>query len=181
MQLKASNPRVSFDLVSGRMSLTVDVDHECKSTVREKIGTLQDKPLSVEIKQFRKHRSLDANAYAWVLLGKIAAVVKITPVEAYRHAIKDVGGNYEIVPVKSERAEAWTRIWESHGMGWISEILGDSKHEGYVNIISYYGSSTYDTAQMARLIDRIIEDCKALDIETATPAEIALLKEAWGK
>jgi hypothetical protein len=180
MNIKAYNPRVSFDL-KGHISLTVEVDNDSKSSVKSSIGELQDKPLSVEIKPFRKRRSLDANAYAWVLLGKIAAVVNITPVEAYRHAVKDVGGNYEIVPVKAERADAWMRIWQSHGMGWISEILGDSKHEGYVNIISYYGSSTYDSVTMARLIDRIIEDCKALDIETATPAEISLLKEAWGK
>ncbi len=180
MLLKAVNPRVSFDL-NGRMSLTVEVDASNKNTVKGGMGELQDKPLSVEIKPYRKKRSIDANAFAWVLIGKIAEKVKSSPVEVYRELICEIGGNYEIVPVKAERSEAWINIWKSHGIGWVSEILGESKLDGYVNVISYYGSSTYDTAQMSRLIDFITDECAELGIDTATPAEIALLKEGWGK
>ncbi|HWS31024.1 MAG TPA: hypothetical protein VN512_13040 [Clostridia bacterium] len=179
MNVKAANPRVSFDL-NGHMSLTVEIDPSNKNTVKGGIGALQDRSLSVEIKPFRKKRSLDANAFAWVLIGKIAEKVKSAPTDVYRELIRDVGGNYEIVPVKAERAEAWINIWKSHGIGWVSEILGESKLDGYVNIISYYGSSTYDTAQMSRLIDCITDECAELGIDTATPAEIALLKEGWG-
>lgn len=180
MNIKATSPRVSFDL-KGKMSLTVEVDHESKFTVKSEIGELQDKPLSVEIKPFKKKRSIDANAFCWVLIGKIAAKLNTSPTEVYREAIREIGGNYEVVPVKKERAEDWKRIWQSRGLGWISETVGDSKHDGYENIISYYGSSEYDQSQMARLIDTIIDDCKELGIDTATPAEIALLKEGWGK
>ena len=45
--------------------------------------------------------------------------------------------------------------------------------------MAYHGSSTYDTQQMSRLIDNLVQDCKALDIETLTPDKLALLKEAW--
>ena len=32
---------------------------------------------------------------------------------------------------------------------------------------------------MARLIDNLIQDCKALDIETLPPDKLELLKEEW--
>ena len=38
----------------------------------------------------------------------------------------------------------------------------------------------YDTAQMGRLIDRIIDDCKDQHIDTKPPEEIEALVKAWG-
>ena len=49
-----------------------------------------------------------------------------------------------------------------------------------MNVTLYYGSSTYDTEQMSRLIDNVVQDCKALDIETETPERLAMMMEAWG-
>ena len=57
--------------------------------------------------------------------------------------------------------------------------MGKSKLGGYRNLRAYYGSSTYDTRQMSVLIDNLVQDCKALDIETMTPDKLALLKEGW--
>lgn len=48
-------------------------------------------------------------------------------------------------------------------------------------MVLYYGSSTFDTKQMARLIDNIVQDCKALGIETLTPQQLDALKEEWGR
>ena len=45
-----------------------------------------------------------------------------------------------------------------------------------MNVVFSYGSSTYDTAQMSRLIDNIVQDCKAVGIETLTPSELAKLE-----
>ena len=73
----------------------------------------------------------------------------------------------------------YKRIWETHGIGWICEEMGHSKLDGYTNVISYYGSSEYDTRQMSRLIDLIVMECKEQGIETMTPRELALLKEGW--
>ena len=50
---------------------------------------------------------------------------------------------------------------------------------GYHYIRSYYGSSTYTTDEMSRLLDAVIEDCKAQGIETLPPDEIEHLKEMW--
>ena len=139
----------------------------------------KDKLYDLEVKEHRKKRSLDANAYAWVLINKIADALRITPKEIYRQAIQNVGGNYEILPVKEEAAEHFKQVWEAHGLGWPCVDMGKSKIDGYRNLRAYYGSSTYSTTQMAQLIDILLQDCRALDIEVKSPEEIASIMGAW--
>lgn len=146
------------------------------------VGEMKRVKYSLEIKQYRKKRSLDANAYAWQLLGKLAPAMStheviFTPEHLYREAIRDIGGNYEIMPVRNDALERWVQIWQSHGLGWVCEVMGPSKIKGYTNTRCFYGSSVYDTAQMSRLIARIVEDCKACGVETMTPEELARLVE----
>ena len=139
----------------------------------------KDKLYDLEVKEHRKKRSLDANAYAWVLINKIADALRITPVEIYRQAIQNVGGNYEILPVKAEAAEHFKQVWEAQGLGWPCVDMGKSKIDGYRNLRAYYGSSTYTTTQMAQLIDILLQDCRALDIEVKSDEEIASIMGAW--
>jgi hypothetical protein len=68
--------------------------------------------------------------------------------------------------------------WEHNGLGWVTE-RSPSKIEGCTNVTLYYGSSTYDTAQMSRLIDLVIQECKQQDIDTMTPAERDRLVSLW--
>ena len=70
--------------------------------------------------------------------------------------------------------------WEKNGIGWITETL-DSKLDGCTNVILYYGSSTFDTKQMSVFIDSIVQDAKALGIETMTPQELEGLMVAYEK
>ena len=139
----------------------------------------KDRLYDLEIKEHRKKRSLDANAYAWVLINKIADALRITPIEIYRQAIQNIGGNYEILPVKAEAAEHFKQCWEAQGLGWPCVDMGKSKLDGYRNLRAYYGSSTYDTRQMAQLIDNLVQDCRALDIEVKSEEEIASIMGAW--
>lgn len=151
---------------------------------RRFIATKKDKKYVAEIKEHKEQRSLDANAYCWVLLGKLAAKLStptapVTPEEVYREAIRDVGDNYEVMPVRDEALERWMAIWTKKGIGWLCEVIGPSKIAGYTNVRNFYGSSVYDRAQMGRLIDNIVQDCKAQGIETMTPDELARLMEGW--
>ena len=139
----------------------------------------KDRLYDLEVKEHRKKRSLDANAYAWVLINKIADALRITPKEIYRQAIQNVGGNYEILPVKAEAAEHFKQVWEAQGLGWPCVDMGKSKIDGYRNLRAYYGSSTYSTTQMAQLIDILIQDCRAFDIEVKSEEEIASIMGAW--
>ena len=139
----------------------------------------KDRLYDLEVKEHRKKRSLDANAYCWVLINKIADALRITPVEIYRQAIQNVGGNYEILPVKEEAAEHFKQVWQAQGLGWPCVDMGKSKIAGYRNLRAYYGSSTYSTTQMAQLIDILLQDCRALDIEVKSEEEIASIMGAW--
>lgn len=140
------------------------------------------KRITVEIK--RERRSKDANSYAWVLCHAIAKKlatghVRASAVDVYRKAISECG-HCTILPIKKTAVDHFKHIWSAHGIGWIVEELGASKLKGYVNVAAYHGSSTYDTAEMARLIDGLITEAKTLGVETLPPEELARLKEEWG-
>ena len=139
----------------------------------------KDRLYDLEVKEHRQKRSLDANSYCWVLIHKLAHATRLTPVEVYREAIRNVGNNFTPMCVREQDADRLKKNWSSHGLGWLCEDLGQSQVPGCVNIACYHGSSTYDTQQMSRLIDNLVQDCKALDIETLTPDKLALLKEEW--
>jgi hypothetical protein len=136
--------------------------------------------LSIEIKPYRAKRSLDANAYSWVLMDRLAEKLNISKENIYREYIKHIGGNSEIVCIKDNAVERLCEGWSKNGIGWQTETF-ESKLEGCTNVILYYGSSTYDSSQMSRLLDLIIQDCKEQGIPTETPDEIARLKALWGE
>lgn len=93
--------------------------------------------------------------------------------------VSNIGGNCETVCIKAEAAETMRKLWRGKGLGWVSDTL-PSKLPGCENLVLYYGSSEYDTRQMSRLIDMIVQDCKACGIPTATPEEIARMMDRWG-
>lgn len=148
-------------------------ERECISSLEE----LKEDKLSVEIKKYRNKRSLDANAYMWVLISKLEEKVNIPKDIIYKDAIKNIGV-YEVIPVKNEAVDRFIEAWTKNGLGWVCETT-KSKLEGYTNILAYYGSSTYNTAEMSRLIDLIVQECKQLDIETMSKSELESLIESW--
>lgn len=128
-----------------------------------------------EIKEHKNKRSLDANGYCWVLCKKIADKLHITKEEVYRKNIKEMG-KYEIIPIRNEAVNTFINAWTEKGIGWICESLSRSKLDGFTNLIAYYGSSVYDSKEMALLLDSIVQEAQALDIDTLTPDELANLK-----
>ncbi len=151
---------------------------ELEGDFRDKFDKLKEADIRVEIKKYRKKRSLDANSYCWVLIDKIASELGISKVEVYRNAIRNIGGVSDVVCVMDEAVEKLRQGWEKHGLGWQTETT-PSKIDGCTNVILYYGSSTYDTKQMSQLIDNVVQDAQALGIETDTPDQIARYKEVW--
>lgn len=154
--------------------------------IKEEIGKamaivrkLKPKAYDLTVKEHRKKRSLDANAYAWVLIGKLADVMRVPPEIVYVNAIQNIGGNYEIIPIRDEAVDKFIEVWKKQGLGWPCVDMGRSKIKGYRNIRAYYGSSTYDTRQMSVLIDSLIQDCKALDIETLSDEKLSAMMGGW--
>ena len=167
------------------VSLGLDGKAQVTLAINEKNTFLQGadelvglEKVSLELKPYRAKRSLDSNAYAWVLLDKLSEKLRIPKVTIYREIIKDVGGNSETVCVTNGAVKRLCEGWSKIGIGWISETF-PSKIDGCTNVILYIGSSTYDTAQMHRFLDLIIEICEENDIDTITPNEKARLLALW--
>ena len=139
----------------------------------------ENKEYTIKLNKVRKKRSLNANGYMWELCEQIAQKLDITKEDVYRQAIKDVGV-FQTVEI-NEKAENTLRYsWGLHGIGWIAETVDNAKTDGFKVINLYYGSSTYNTKQMSRLIDYIVQDAKSVGIEVISDSERALLLEEWG-
>lgn len=134
--------------------------------------------LSIRIGKKSKKRSLDANAYCWVLISKLADKLNISKTEVYRSAIREIGGNCDTVCVQRKAVKSLREGWERNGMGWQTEEF-PSKLEGCSNVVLYYGSSTYDVSQMSRLINNILQECRQVGIETKSREEIDSLLTSW--
>lgn len=145
---------------------------------RQFVLTKKQRLYDLEIKEHREKRSLDANAYAWVLMDKLAEATHTTKESIYRATIREIGGVSDTVCVVEKAADKVVSSWGRNGLGWFAERF-ESKIDGCVNLTLYYGSSVYDTTQMSRLIDNLVQDCKAVGIETLPPNKLAALKEEW--
>jgi hypothetical protein len=163
-------PRIAL-LLDGQAEITFTVP---KSVIRA-FDVLQDKPLAVTVKEHRAKRSLSQNAYLWVLLDKLAAKVDRSKEDIYRIFVKDYGV-WEVLPIRNDAVERFIRNWSKNGLGWFCEDLGESKLNGYTKLIAYYGSSTYNTAEMKRLIDAVVYDCQEQGIDTMPLKDIMLLR-----
>ncbi len=178
--------KINFELAKWSMDsdglwLSIKIPENMKETAQEFVANLQNNPKKhvAEIKQYRKKRSLDANGYMWVILRAMAEKLMTTDKEIYREMIRRVG-QADILPVRDDAIEAFTKRWEAHGIGYQVDNLGPCKNtEGYSNLRCYYGSSVYDSREFSILLDEIITEAKALGIETATPEEIERMKQQY--
>lgn len=166
------------DLFRGRDGEWV-ISFSTPTDFRETFDKLSDKTLDIEIKQYRNKRSLEANAYAWVLIGKIAEEMKIPKLEVYRKAIID-NGVYTVHCVPNDQIDTAIEDWKSFGIGFQVETF-PSKTKGCTNAIFYKGSSYYDTAQMARLINGLIQEAESLGIHTISDEEVKEMIGNWKK
>ena len=82
----------------------------------------QDKDKQYEVKEHKPKRSLDSNAYCWLLLGKLQDELHIKKEDIYRDLIRNIG-SYVIVPVKNEAVERFRESWSRNGIGWITETM----------------------------------------------------------
>ena len=137
----------------------------------------QGKAYGAELTLHRERRSLDANAYFWMLCGKLAAVLGVHRDELYRELVRGIGDNFRIWTIPDKDVPLFRLTWRNHGLGWICETVDSAG--GQTKLRCYYGSSDYDTAQMSRLIDLVVQECREQEIETLPPDKLLALKEAW--
>lgn len=170
--------------MKGRLKdLTIGLDGIQNITVavlgdfREEYKKLKDVPVDVLIKKHRSLRSLDANAYAWVLISKIAQKMDppLDKQEVYLLMLKRYGQGGQ-VSIQTSQFESVIREFDYH------KVIGHSTANGreFTHADVLVGSSKYNTKEMATLIDGIVQEARDLDIDTDTPEQIARFKERWG-
>lgn len=141
------------------------------------LGMLQ-KVYECTIREYKKKRSKDANSYMWEMLSQMAEVLRTTKEELYRDYVKKYG-IFKDFTLEEAVVDTFRHVWEKQGTAWPTERMDYTPDGERLIVRAYYGSSTYNTKQMSRLIDAVVEDCKGLGIETMPPDKLAALKEDW--
>ena len=142
---------------------------------------LKDVPVRVEIKKAAKHRSLSANNYAWVLIDQIAEKTGYSVTEVYQNAIREIGGVSDYYGMKEEAYEGFCEIWTAGHLGRQVQIIPGSGKPGWINVRAWKGSSDFDSIQMARLIDSLIQEAEAQGIPTVPDKDVERMVRQWGK
>lgn len=134
----------------------------------------QDKNKKFEIKEYHKKRSLNANAYAWALIGKIADVLRSSKDEIYLEMLKKYGQS-EIVSVLSDiNVTGYFKYFEE-----IATVRLQGKNFTHYKV--FKGTSEYNTAEMAVFIDGVISEADELGVDTLPPNEVEKIKSLWGE
>lgn len=169
---------ITKDYETNKWQITLSVNepsamnsvHEIKSCER----------LSIKAEPYKKKRSLDANAYAWVLFTKIANAIStngavISKDDVYEEMLQKYGvlhqdeDGYITVTVRED-------VDMSKIQGHWKFYKGNGKFSSYLMI---KGSSEYNTAEMAKFIDAVVQEAKELGIETLPPAELERMVSLW--
>ena len=165
---------IARDWNTNQFNITFSIN---ESSVVNEIDKLKDCKLSIKAVKHREKRSLDSNAYAWVLMQKIAEAVNSDKWSIYLECLKKYSRSFSHVIVKPEAVEKMKELYRTCvDLGEIS-VNGITGHQLQV----YYGSSTFNTKEMSVFIDGIVSECKELGIETLAPEELERMKALWNQ
>lgn len=164
---------LAIDFKSGKPVLTLVINE--KSDAGKCFDELRDvEKIAVKIDKYREKRSLNANAYAWLLIGKIADDRRLNKDDVYMQMLKQYGQS-KVISVQSHIPL----------VGFIKyfEEVGESNLNGkdFKHYRVFKGSSEFDTREMSIFIDGIVSEAQELGINTKTPAQIAEMKSLWGE
>lgn len=162
------------DWNTNQFNITFSINEE---SVINEVDKLKGSKLSIKAVKYREKRSLDANAYAWVLMQKLAEASFTDKWSIYLECLKSYSRAYTHVIVKPEALEKMKELYRTYiDLGEIT-VNGNTGHQLQV----YYGSSTFNTKEMSVFIDGIVSECKELGIETLPPAELERMKSSWNR
>ena len=163
----------NIDFKTKKPQLLLEINERCD--FESLVDEMKDKEkLSVDINPYREKRSLDANAFAWKLIGKIADVLRAGKDEIYLKLLKRYG--------QSELISVLTHVPIEHYVKYYEEA-GHSKLNGkeFTHYRVFKGSSEFDTREMSIFIDGVVSEAKELGIQTETPNKLAEMKSLWGE
>lgn len=171
-----------MDLSSKKQELSLTVDQDA----REVFENLKDCKVDIIIKKHREKRSLDANAYYWTLLGKLAKAIQAPRPYVHNKILRGYG-QLEYIDGRTVefilRDEIDVDEWESLHLLKTSKAKVLDNGELYRVYLVLRGSHTYNTEEMSALISGLIAECRFVKIpeyEIMTPNEKEELKQKWG-
>ena len=182
METSARLVDISKDWKTGKTRLTMEAD----GIPPREAEKYAEKKLRLKIVEWRDKRTLDANAYYWVLVTKLAEVLKQTlpaihNIMLRRYGQPDIydGKLAYIVLPDSEETEKKALQAETYHIKPLSQVKEGKDGKMYRTYILLRGSSSYDTKEMSALIDGIVGECREVGIETLPPAELERIMAAY--
>ena len=112
----------------------------------------------------------------WELISQIADRSGLRQNDVYRQAIREAGAWFTF-KVKNSEYDRFCKTWEQNGVGWWCEIEASGSFETMCR--AYRGTSSYNSLEMSKLIDWVVEEAKWHGIETETPEQLARRKAEW--
>lgn len=163
----------STNYVTGKPMVTLELNEE--NFAWHMVEELRDcDKLILSIERYREKRSLNANAYAWVLITKIGNAIRTSKDEVYLMMLKRYGQS-DLVSVRADvPVKHYFKYYEEAGESTLNGKL-------FKHYRVYKGSSEFDTREMSIFVDGIISEAKYLNIPTMTPDEVARMKDLWGE
>lgn len=135
---------------------------------------------TVDISVSRNKRSLDANACLWACLGDIASAIRSDPWDVYLYMLQRYG-KYEYILAKPEAVEDLRKQWREIKVVGDRQVWKDGEPQNMIELLCFYGSSTYNTKEFSRLLDGVISEMKEMQLETPDDERIESLMDEWGK
>ena len=132
----------------------------------------QAKDKQFELKEYKEKRSLNANNYYWQLVTELGNALKMDKEDLHFLLLQKYGQSEMISVVADVDMKNYLKYYAEAG----ESVLNGKTFKHYK---VYKGSSEMDKKEMSILINGLVEECKAQDIETKTPAEINSLLERW--
>lgn len=168
--------------------VTITVPPENATQIDDFLSNNNGKEIEITMKRKNKKRSLTANNYFWVLCEQIAQATGGDKELIYRTIISRVGV-WDFCIVRKDAVKAMKNAWSENGIGYFAEEIplrgkvqdsAGNEITDAVQLVLYYGSSSYDSVQMARIIDNAVEECTGLGI-SVSKEEAKEYKESWEK
>lgn len=166
------------------ISLEVNEGQEALKTAQK----LKDSPtISIKLAPYKKKRSLDANAYYWLLIGKLAKALRISTSYCHNVMLRRYGVQaqmddtpvYVLIP-DTDEAQKEADESETFHVKPTSNVRTGTDGKLYRTYMVLKGSSQFDTAEMAALISGLRDECAQVGIPFETPDEIANLLSMMG-
>lgn len=147
------------------------------AAVKDDILDLYGQPIECAVKKRKAKKSINANNYCWELCAQIAASVGLGSIDVYKDAVRH-RGVYKDYDVPPEEIENINNIWKDFGIGWFTEKV-DRAPEDKVTLRCYFGTSSYNTAQMSSIINYLTEEADNLGLTTLSKENKDELIKTW--